>query len=116
MIVIDNKPIAYFDVDDTLLCWDNNNRTKDSVECEVMFSGRSLTRYYIPEHFNELILQKEAGTTIIVWSASGSAWAEAVVRALGLQNHVDVCMPKPNRIYDDKDPIEWMPKRRYLVK
>lgn len=104
-------PIAYFDVDDTLAYWDKIPINSRVIEFE--FKGRLLKRAVIQKHVTELILQKEAGTSIIVWSKSGASWAAAIVTALGLEDYVDVATSKPDRIYDDKDPSEWMPKRRY---
>lgn len=115
-------PVAYFDVDDTLVWWDNNDPEStlsdlelDITEFEFEFNGKKLKRYYIHEHLREIQLQKEAGTNIVVWSKSGAEWAEAIVKALGVDEYVDVVTSKPDRIYDDKDSSEWMPKRRYYV-
>lgn len=115
MHVIPEGRIAYFDVDDTLVCWDNDQRTTTSLPCIIKHNGNTLSRYYIPEHVKELKLQKESGTYIVVWSAAGARWASSVVESLGLMNHVDVCLTKPDRIYDDKDPVNWLPRRRYYV-
>ena len=113
MIVVPEGRIAYFDVDDTLLEWEES---KDNSCCtiNVEMNGRKLKRRMICCHVQELKRQAESGTKIIVWSAGGSNWAEAVIKALKLEEYVDVILTKPDRIYDDKDPNSWMPKRRFF--
>ena len=69
----------------------------------------------ITQHIEELIRQKKSGTRIVVWSASGVQWAEAVVKSLGIEKYVDAVLSKPTRVYDDKDPIEWLPERRFFL-
>lgn len=51
-----------------------------------------------------------------MWSAGGGEWAEAVVKALGLEKYVDLVMNKPSWYYDDKEAKDWMGKRIYLYK
>lgn len=122
VVVISNQ-LTMFDIDDTLLYWDS-----EKVRNQFQEAGKPLPRtvkfqvgscivekYVIEPHVKELILQKESGATIVVWSASGHVWAEAVVKALGIEEYVDIISSKPVRIYDDKDPEFWMPKRRYFV-
>jgi len=114
MIKLDG-PIVCFDVDDTLIYWDDDKVPKDVYSSiSFKFRGRDLKRSIISKHVNELRLQKESGSTIIVWSKSGVEWAKTIIQAIGLEDYVDLVMPKPDRIYDDKDPSEWMPKRRYF--
>ena len=113
MYVLPEGRVAYFDVDDTLVEWEEFGAgPKVSIEINGMISEKAV----IDEHINELILQKKSGTSIIVWSAGGVKWAEAVVKALELEEYVDAILTKPDRIYDDKDSSEWMPKRRYFKK
>jgi len=102
--------VAYFDVDDTLVEWKEfGDGPKVSIEMNGMISEKAV----IDAHIEELILQKKSGTHIVVWSAGGSKWAEAVVKALEIEEYVDAILTKPDRIYDDKNPEEWMPNRRY---
>lgn len=50
----------------------------------------------------------------MVWSAGGGDWAEAVVKALGIEEMVDIVMSKPSWYYDDKPCEDWMGKQIYL--
>ena len=115
MYVLPKGKVAYFDVDDTLLEWyDTNCPGKDvtPIPIGVFISYKKP----IKEHIDELILQAKSGTRIVVWSDSGVSWAEAVVKALKLEQYVDAVLAKPDRYYDDKDVNEWFPKRRYYKK
>lgn len=112
--------VTCFDIDDTLIYWDHDKSTKrygrpSLKRVTIELNKRSIDKHIIKEHVEELIRQKESGAFIIVWSASGYEWAEAVVKALNICDHVDLIMSKPMRIYDDKDPQDWMPKRRYMI-
>ena len=113
MYVLPEGRVAYFDVDDTLIEWKEfGDGPLVTIEMDHMISEKAV----IEEHVEELQLQKKSGTSIIVWSAGGVKWAEAVVKALELEEYVDAILTKPDRIYDDKDSSEWMPKRRYFKK
>lgn len=118
--IVDSNLVTCFDIDDTLLYWDYDKSTirmgkPSSREVTLMVQGREVKRHIIKEHIDELIRQKESGSFIVVWSASGYEWALATVQALGILEYVDLIMAKPIRIYDDKDPQDWMPKRRYFI-
>lgn len=54
------------------------------------------------------------GCYIIVWSQSGEAWADAVVKALGLEEYVNQTMPKPTSYGDDLPAEIWMQHQIYL--
>ena len=114
MYVLPEGRVAYFDVDDTLVEWEEPSN--DICSIAVYLNGRKLKRKMICCHVQELKRQAESGTRIVVWSASGVKWAEACVNALKLEEYVDAILTKPDRIYDDKDSSEWMPKRRYFKK
>lgn len=120
-ILCDSNLVTCFDIDDTLLYWDHDKSSinfgiPSDCEIELTVQGRKVRKHIIKEHVNELKRQKESGAFIVVWSASGYEWAEATVKALDIEEYVDLIMSKPLRIYDDKDAEEFMPKRRYCVK
>jgi len=116
MHVVPQGNTMYFDVDDTLIYWDDEtlcSQIKDlSEQVTINLNGLVLRRYVIQENVREIMLQKASGCHVVVWSASGSQWAEAVVKALALEDFVDVVISKPYKYYDDKSSSEWMPAKR----
>lgn len=119
-LVVNSNLVTCFDVDDTLIYWDYKKSTikmgiPNDSEITISLNGLKIKKHKIIEHVEELKRQKESGACIVVWSASGYEWAQAVVEALCISNYVDLIMSKPLRIYDDKNPQDWMPIRRYMV-
>lgn len=104
MFKIPNGPVAGFDIDDTLVCW---NEIDGAPTVEIECRGRK-SLYSINSHnLDYLIKLSNRGHAIIVWSAGGSDWAEAVVKALKIENYVDAVSPKLTYYIDDvKDPAK----------
>lgn len=129
MIVISGNNIVFCDVDDTLVKWAPTQEELETrgidITCpksmvlnddnEVVDSG-SWTQMLVPHrvHIEQLKRHKLRGHTVVVWSAGGFDWAEAVVRALKLEDIVDLVISKPTWIYDDIQPSEFMPKPYWL--
>lgn len=130
MIAIPCKQTVFVDVDDTLVMW---NATPEELEergvdftCpgSLVTIDEDGTEGFAPEwterllphrkHIEQIKKHKLRGHTIIVWSAGGSDWAEAVVKALGLENFVDLVIEKPRWIYDDLPASEFMPKNQWM--
>jgi phosphoserine phosphatase len=134
-----NQP-TYFDVDDTLVKWNmgragdpgviaitcpasRTKRTYDEIGAaegaselvETECSVGEWTEYLVPhkKHIDQLKMHKARGHTIIVWSAGGWEWADAVVKALGLTQYVDLCIEKPMWAYDDLQPNEFIKTSYY---
>jgi phosphoserine phosphatase len=108
----DNRT-AYFDVDDTLLEWVLcGPYDVDAVKIEN--KGHVFYKRELCANTKALRNQKMSGNTVVVWSAGGAEWAATVVRALGLEDYVDVCLTKPDFYYDDKDVNTWFPTKRYF--
>lgn len=111
MKVNKNELRAAFDVDDTLVLWpDDHFKPKPGrvrVECPYE-TGAAF--YLIPhiQHINLLIAQKKRGHEVTVWSQNGWAWAEAVVKTLGIENHVDRVETKLTKYFDDLPADRWM--------
>lgn len=136
-----NQP-TYFDVDDTLIMWNRpvvDDPDVIEITCPTSRTMRTLmemsddgslapdtpsepvevgswTERVKPhrKHIEELKKHKMRGHTVIVWSAGGWEWAEAVVRALKLEKYVDLVLEKPTWYYDDLPAQEFMGKRYYL--
>lgn len=112
MYVLHSTKAYFFDVDRTLVFTDQEVgafeiRAQVSLT-PVMFGGREFFT-----HENHIRLMKDLkarGHSVVVWSAGGGAWAEQVVRKLGLESVVDAVMTKPDGICDDKSVEEWLPE------
>ena len=96
---------VYFDVDDTLVMWDNDATYADPAwdSERILIDGLSLIPHYT--HIRLLKYHKARGRQIVVWSAGGSRWAQDVISALKLNQYVDVIINKPRWFYDDL-PVE----------
>ncbi len=106
---------VWIDVDDTLVMWDTKKIKKTKlVAITEPHNGNQV--YLAPHagHIKVLKDRKARGSFIVVWSSGGYAWARAVVRALGLESHVDLCMTKPHLYIDDKDAVSVMGERLYI--
>lgn len=112
MKVIKGDDFSYFDVDDTLVSWAKYpHMQEDSVLFEDPFCPGLFPLSPIKKTIESLKAGKEAGSTIVVWSAGGWEWALEVVTKLELQDYVDVVMSKPSRYYDDLPSGEFMGTR-----
>ena len=114
MLVINGENHSAFDVDETLVMWHSNcdPSKKISITCPY---GKN-ERLFKPHQNNIDLLKKfkARGNTIIVWSSGGFLWAEAVVKALHLEEYVDFVMTKPVKLVDDLPSNEIFPVRIYL--
>lgn len=127
MIVVPCKQTTFFDVDDTLVMWNTTPEqlAKRGVDFDcpgsfVLIDGElrespPWKQRLLPhrKHIEQLIKHKQRGHTIIVWSAGGYDWAAAVIKALKLENFVDLAISKPTWAYDDLQPTEFIPKPSY---
>jgi hypothetical protein len=129
MIALHGQTVTFFDCDDTLVSW--NASAEDLEKNGVLFTcpvSKALhedghlvevgtwTANLVPhkKHIDQLIKHKIRGSTIVVWSAAGSEWAETVAKTLGLEKYVDLCIGKPTWVYDDLPLDEFMPKPVWL--
>lgn len=72
---------------------------------------------YLRVHKSHVQIVKEMlgrGRLVLVWSASGFGWAEATVKALGLNHKNLVVMTKPIGHMDDLDCTHWMGNRLFI--
>lgn len=113
MIVIPNDKSAFFDCDETLVIWDFDRNLYTGIR---ITSPDGLVSEMVNPHIGHIKKLKEhklRGQLVVVWSAGGYAWAETVVKALGLENYVDYVMAKPAWAWDDLTPNEFI-KRCYI--
>lgn len=116
MQVTDNEQIYYFDVDDTLVLWDDGFQKPgpDRVEIIDPYDG---IKVYLKPHVRHVKLLKQMfgrGRHIIVHSAGGAQWAANVVRALGLVDFVHEAKTKPIGYVDDLPCKAWMQNHIYI--
>lgn len=107
MITITNRNIVASDVDDTLILWDEHSRdltypTEGRLVIVCPYDGLPYSFLVHERHVAFLKREKAKGSFIIVWSRSEGAWAETVVKALGLEDYVDIAMGKVTKFLDDK--------------
>lgn len=111
MLVNHNDQVIVFDVDDTLVMWRTNNHNLTVVD---PYDGSNQKLEIHARHVKLLTDHFHRGYQVIVWSAAGSRWAEAVVMALKLEPYVHVVMGKPIKYVDDLVANEFMGSRIYL--
>jgi hypothetical protein len=118
---IENENIVAYDVDDTLVMWDDlfdrphaNQYGEDAVAFFDPYDGS--TNYLFPhyKHVNLLKKHKGRGCYVRVWSAAGVKWAESVIKTLGLEEYVDSVETKPSKYVDDLPSGEILGSRIYL--
>lgn len=115
MKIINNESTVFFDIDNTLVMWKmSKTGVSASVKVTCPYHGDI---YELKKHLGHIKILKDRkarGSFIVVWSAAGFAWAEAVIKALNLELYVDLIMTKPHAYVDDKQAAEFMGERIYL--
>ncbi len=113
--VMPSGPSAYFDVDDTLIQWQRpTSRDSDLDLIEVSCRGVRDTYKFNKHNLDYLNKLASRGHVIILWSAGGADWAQAVCDALSLNEIVFACLSKPTYYVDDiKDPTQWLGKHKF---
>lgn len=115
MITIKGQTAVYIDIDQTLMRWLPEQHEIDSHGIEY-YDDNGMLHHYVPhkKHIAQLKEHKSRGTTVVLWSAAGSEWAAKAARILGIESWVDVCLSKPNWVFDDLPIEDFMPKSRWL--
>lgn len=114
MKVIRNETVATFDIDDTLVLWNHFDKENKGQHFIDPHDG---TKHLLVPHWRHIKLLKDfksRGYTVIVWSGGGYEWAETVVKTLGLEKYVDICMTKVSKFIDDLQAEEVLGSRIYL--
>ena len=114
MFKIKDGGVYASDVDDTLLLWNIPANYKGKL-LQIETNGwteECIVNEPAVEHLKKM---KRRAFSVIVWSAGGSDWAEAAVKALGIEEFVDVVMPKIDFHLDDSvDPKDKIGKWQYI--
>lgn len=106
---------VYFDVDDTLIMWQEvPANTPGALHIKCPSKKRKAWLKPHKRHVAQIKAHKLRGHTVIVWSAGGDTWARLAVESLGLTDFVDLILEKPRWYYDDKAANEFMGKRSFL--
>src|ERR1022692_4616922 len=114
MHVIKGETLTAFDIDDTMIMWHSDCPPEEKISITCPYGGDTRLFKVHKLHVEFLKKTKGRGNTVIVWSAAGVLWAEAVIKALGLEQYVDYILSKPTKIVDDLTPNEIFPCRIYL--
>jgi len=105
MKTIKNHKITLIDVDETLIFWDHFDGvpkiTVDGAKGPVVLGVSEKLINRIKQHKNQ-------GHINIVWSHGGYEFAEKVVKALELEEYIDVVMSKASIYYDDTPASDFM--------
>ncbi len=116
MKVTANEQVIPVDIDDTLIVWGPSipglHRT---ISVKDPHSETILTLRVHEPHLKIVESRLSRGALLIVWSAGGYAWAEAVIKGLGLDIHENIHIySKPIAYIDDKKANDWMGDHIYL--
>lgn len=117
MLVIPCNQPLYVDIDDTLLKWNASTEEKEQTGIFITYPNSSQGDLLVPLMGNIEALKKHRlrRQTVIVWSQGGTEWAEIAIKALNLEEYVDLIIEKPQWFLDDLPATEFMPesKRRF---
>jgi hypothetical protein len=103
------------DVDDTLIMWSVPQDYRGPIVTTNYggFKDRGIPNLEAVKHLKKM---KARGYSVVVWSAGGSDWAEVAVKALGIEDWVDVVMPKIDFHLDDVEcPTDKIGKWQYIT-
>lgn len=114
MKTVKSESTIFFDVDDTLVLWQKPGKNVRRVAVTCPYSGEQYNLGIHSGHVKVLKDRKVRGSFIVVWSAGGYMWAEAVIKALKLFDYVDLIMSKPHAYVDDKKAEDIMGQHIYL--
>lgn len=104
-IVVSDK-IVWVDVDDTLVCWNLSSFPKED---QITVNHVNGPVQLVPHRYNINTIRKfwKLGYTLVVHSGSGYSWAEAVVKALNLEECITLILSKPKYFFDDYSADSW---------
>lgn len=103
-----NNKVLCFDVDHTLVFPDEcpEELWGNKADFIVEFNNKQIPLWLHKNHVKRLQAEFKSAT-IVVWSQQGEEWVEAVLKAIGLIDYVDLVMQKPEEMIDDLPLIYW---------
>ena len=111
MKVLKGDIVVCYDVDDTLIS------IVETIDEHTLLAfvedGFPVGINPIECNIEALKRHKRCGQKTVVWSRGGHKWACAVIKALQLEEYVDVVMCKPMWYYDDIPASKWMGEPRW---
>jgi phosphoglycolate phosphatase-like HAD superfamily hydrolase len=108
MQVLKKETTVFCDVDQTLVIWTKKYANPHTGAIKIIDPYTQDTLYLQPHkpHIRLLKQYKTRGYGVVVFSKAGYKWAEAVVKAVGLEPTVDLVMSKSDKYIDDKTDIQ----------
>lgn len=115
MQIIRSESTVFVDIDDTLVTAYKSDSRNKAVKIEDPLNPGIYLKMSVHEPMVRLVKEEShRGSFIVIWSRGGHEWATSVIKALDLQNYVNIVMSKP-MVYFDDTPIEkWLTYRVYL--
>lgn len=116
MQIVENEQVVYFDVDDTLVKWDDTFTQPGNDKVAFLDPYDNSINYLTPHKKHIALLKKYKGrkNLIIVHSAAGVMWVKSVIQTLKLEEYVDICLTKSTKYVDDLPCKEWMGTHLYF--
>lgn len=115
MLTLNKSKVTYFDVDDTLIYWNWPKTNEQQTITLYPHSDKEPITFAVNSEMVEQLKKHWARKhAIVVWSQGGWQWAEQVVKALNLQDYVDLVIEKPSWLYDDLPAKAFMPKSLWV--
>ncbi len=112
MKIITNENIRPFDVDGCLIVAPEESDMKAHVYDPI--SNKTIKVGVNKAMVRLLQEERRRGSCVVVWSRSGYEWASNVVRALCLEDCVDLVMSKPLVYFDDTPVKKWLKDRVFI--
>jgi hypothetical protein len=117
MKIINNESVVPIDVDGTLILpfYPEQPLLGRKVYVFDHVSNNNITMVAHEPNIRLLLEEKHRGSFVVVWSKGGYQWATNVVKALKLEDKVDLVMTKPRFYIDDLPVEEWLKERIFLL-
>lgn len=112
MQYLNTEQLICVDVDDSIILW-NTDRIKDNF-FKNPFTGQKHSVAIHKPHVRVIKQRLARGATVILWSASGPAWAKAAAFMCDIKGDNLIIAPKPIFHLDDKPAENWMGPRMYM--